>query len=60
MSTPNVTRDTLALAKEKGLRVALLPQWYDVDTRDELERLERELPRSANGSGRHTRDFLKL
>ncbi len=60
MSTPNVTRDTLALAKEKGLRVALLPQWYDVDTRDELERLERELPRSANGSARHTRDFLNL
>lgn len=60
MSTPTVTRDTLALAQEQGLRVALLPEWYDVDTRDELARLERELPHAVNGWARYTREFLKL
>jgi uncharacterized protein len=60
MSTPNVMRDTLALAQEEGLRVALLPPWYDVDTREELERLKREMPHAANGLARHTREFLQL
>jgi rSAM/selenodomain-associated transferase 1 len=59
MSTPNVTRNTLTLAQEEGLRVAVLPRWYDVDTRDELERLRRELPRATNGLARHTREFFK-
>jgi rSAM/selenodomain-associated transferase 1 len=43
MSTPTVVRDTLALAAELGLRAALLPTWYDIDTAAELLRLEREL-----------------
>ena len=30
MSTPSVAADTLALAKEEGLRVGILPTWYDV------------------------------
>ena len=59
MSTPNVTRDTLALAQEEGLRVSLLPVWFDVDTRDELERLRRELHGATNGLARHTREFFK-
>lgn len=58
MSTPNVLRDTLAIAKQEHLRVALLPSWYDVDTRDELERLQNELRACTNGTARHTRAFL--
>jgi rSAM/selenodomain-associated transferase 1 len=58
MSTPHVTRDTLALAEEEGLRVALLPSWYDVDTLDELERLQRELRSASNGLARRTREFF--
>jgi rSAM/selenodomain-associated transferase 1 len=59
MSTPNVTQDTLALAHEVGLRVSLLPPWYDVDTINELERLRCELRGDTNGSAPHTRDFFK-
>jgi glycosyltransferase A (GT-A) superfamily protein (DUF2064 family) len=58
MSTPNVLRDTLAIARAEHLRVALLPAWYDVDTRDELERLRNELRFSRNGTAHHTREFL--
>ncbi|HWQ13205.1 MAG TPA: TIGR04282 family arsenosugar biosynthesis glycosyltransferase [Roseiflexaceae bacterium] len=50
MSTPTVLRDTLALAGELGLRAALLPPWYDVDTPADLVRLRDELacaPQSA-------------
>ncbi|GIV80141.1 MAG: hypothetical protein KatS3mg050_4535 [Litorilinea sp.] len=43
MSTDHVLQDTLAIARELGLAVALLPTWYDVDTAAELERLEQEL-----------------
>jgi rSAM/selenodomain-associated transferase 1 len=58
MSTPNVLRDTLAIAQAEGLRVALLPAWYDVDTRDELEQLRNELRFSKNETAPHTREFL--
>jgi uncharacterized protein len=43
MSTPTVVQDTLALAAELGLRTALLPTWYDVDTVADLARLQQEL-----------------
>ncbi len=58
MSTPFVVRDTLALAEEMGLRVALLPTWYDVDTIAELARLRTELAESAKQTARHTRTLL--
>jgi len=58
MSTPHVLRDTLALARESGLRVALLPAWYDVDTLQELQRLRAELRFHRDGLARHTREFL--
>jgi rSAM/selenodomain-associated transferase 1 len=38
MSTSHVLQDTLALARQEGLRVELLPAWYDVDDRQSLER----------------------
>jgi uncharacterized protein len=58
MSTPFVVRDTVALASELGLRVALLPQWYDVDTVAELDRLRVELRETPTQVGWHTRAFL--
>lgn len=58
MSTASVLTDTLALAAELKLRVALLPTWYDVDTAAELDRLKQELTTSTNSLGRHTRAFL--
>jgi rSAM/selenodomain-associated transferase 1 len=58
MSTPHVARDTLALAEQLGLRVALLPSWYDVDTVAELDRLRAELREAPPEAARHTRAFL--
>jgi hypothetical protein len=43
MSTPHVLRDTLALAEEEGLHVALLPPWYDVDDLPSFLRLRAEV-----------------
>jgi hypothetical protein len=59
MSTPDVLRDTLSRAEQAGLRVALLPMWYDVDTVQELQRLRGELVARADGLAPHTREFLK-
>jgi rSAM/selenodomain-associated transferase 1 len=58
MSTPHVLADTLAVARAERLRVALLPEWYDVDTRDELVRLRNELRLSTNSTAHYTREFL--
>ncbi len=58
MSTPFVVRDTLALASELELRAALLPQWYDVDTVAELNRLRVELRETPIEVARHTRAML--
>jgi hypothetical protein len=55
MSTPRVLADTLALAAESKITVALLPEWYDVDTAAELEQLRRELSALSDGSAVHTR-----
>ncbi len=58
MSTPHVLRDTLLLADEEGLTTALTPPWYDVDTIDELAKLQRELTRRPPETARHTRGFF--
>jgi rSAM/selenodomain-associated transferase 1 len=58
MSTPNVVRDTRALAEQLGVQVALLPTWYDVDTAAELDRLRAELQDAPPHAARHTRAFL--
>ncbi len=57
MSTPTVLAETLALAESLGLRVALLPPWYDVDTADELRRLRADLDADP-GSAPWTRAAL--
>ena len=38
-STPAVLDETLARARRLGLRLALLPAWFDVDRGEDLERL---------------------
>src|SRR5215210_1032277 len=58
MSTPHVVRDTLALAEQLGLKVALLPTWYDVDTVAELDRLRAALRDAPPHTARYTRAFL--
>jgi rSAM/selenodomain-associated transferase 1 len=60
MSTPTVTADTLALAKEARLRVELLPTWYDVDDADALARLATELAQISPDVACHTRTFFAL
>jgi rSAM/selenodomain-associated transferase 1 len=59
MSTPNVVADTLALAAEEGLRVKLLPAWYDVDDATSLARLIAELADAPAEVAAHTRAFLR-
>jgi uncharacterized protein len=58
MSTPFVVRDTLALADALGLKVTLLPPWYDVDTVAELERLRTELATASEQTAPRTRALL--
>ncbi len=54
MSTPTVLADTVALALGAGLRVAMLPSWYDVDDDAALSRMR------ANGHvGRHVEEFIR-
>lgn len=58
MSTPTVLADTLALAGDLGLRVALLPPWYDIDTAADLERLRANLATAPPEVAPATRAFL--
>lgn len=59
MSTPHVAADTMALALEEGLRVALLPTWYDVDDAESLTRLQADLASAPLHIARHTQAFLQ-
>jgi rSAM/selenodomain-associated transferase 1 len=58
MSTPTVLADTVARAAMRGLRVALLPHWYDVDTIADLARLATALRHAPPDSAAATRAFL--
>jgi rSAM/selenodomain-associated transferase 1 len=59
MSTDHVLADTLALAESNGLTVSLLPTWYDVDTIEDLYRLDEELAgMSKNEIAASTRRWL--
>jgi uncharacterized protein len=59
MSTPHVTAETLALAREDDLRVALLPPWYDIDDAASLARLLDELRSAPSSIAPHTRSCLR-
>ena len=60
MSTPHVLSDTLELAKATGLRVALLPAWYDVDTLADLHRLDDQADSLEGNHAAATRGWLKV
>jgi glycosyltransferase A (GT-A) superfamily protein (DUF2064 family) len=59
MSTPTVLAETLALAGVDGLRVALLPPWYDVDEPADLRRLAEELAHAPPSVAARTREYLQ-
>jgi rSAM/selenodomain-associated transferase 1 len=59
-STERVTAQTLARARMMGLRVALLPAWYDVDTAADLDRLRAEIAALPANALFHTRRFLQI
>jgi rSAM/selenodomain-associated transferase 1 len=58
MSTATVLAETLALAKQEGLRTVCLPSWYDVDTYEDLARLTKDLSSLPRSRAPHTRAFL--
>lgn len=57
-STPQVLPQTRQRAAELGLQTALTPQWYDVDTLEDLRHLLAELPSLPPDRLAHTRAFL--
>lgn len=59
MSTAHVLADTLQLAREANLRVALLSRWYDVDDQPSLERLIAEVRAAEAAVAPHTRSVLE-
>ncbi|HEV8674399.1 MAG TPA: TIGR04282 family arsenosugar biosynthesis glycosyltransferase [Methylomirabilota bacterium] len=63
-STPAVLDETLARARRLGLRVALLPAWFDVDREEDLARLRAGGPPAGSPAGppfspRRTLAFLE-
>lgn len=57
-STPRVLPETTRRAQALGLRVAWLPPWFDVDTKEDLERLRASVATLDGAEPRHTRRFL--
>lgn len=55
----STTRDqTLLQIKKSGKTVCMLPQWFDVDTKEDLDKLQESLARDW-GVGAHTRKALE-
>ena len=57
-STPRVYAQTLARARALNLREHAVAEWYDVDSPDDLERLQLELRSTGERLARHTRAAL--
>ncbi len=57
-STSQVLPETIRRAEAKGLRIAHLPPWYDVDTPADLERLRAALVRTEGIEPSNTRRFF--
>jgi rSAM/selenodomain-associated transferase 1 len=57
-STAHVAAQTLVRAAALGLTAARLPEWYDVDTPADLERLRAELATLPGATAPGTRAFL--
>ncbi|MGH8055627.1 MAG: TIGR04282 family arsenosugar biosynthesis glycosyltransferase [Candidatus Entotheonellia bacterium] len=58
-STSDVLPETLRRSEAKGLRVACLKPWYDIDHADDLRRLRADLQRDGTDGARHTTQFLR-
>ena len=58
-STSLVLSQTLSKASNLGLRVALLPEWYDIDTWEDFMRLEAELEHIPPDRLIYTRRFAE-
>ena len=58
MSTPDVLRQTLLRAGQLGLKMALLPEEFDVDTPADLERLQSHLKANPEIPALRTRVWL--
>lgn len=63
-STERVLEETLERAREIDLEAVLLPEWYDVDSVAEFERLKRDVldgsaSNSHSASALHTRAFIR-
>ena len=56
--TDQVLKTSLALARDAGLKCALLDELYDVDTPDDLARLVADLRSAGEATTRHTRQVL--
>lgn len=59
-STRNVLDSSLERSRHLGLRTALLPEWYDIDTRDDLLRLIASGEDSAPAVRRTARRLLRV
>jgi rSAM/selenodomain-associated transferase 1 len=57
-STDVVVPETVRRATAKGLQVAWLPPWFDVDTPEDLERLQSTLKATPGKALWHTRQFF--
>ncbi len=57
-STAQVVPETFRRAEGKGLTVATLPPWFDIDTPEDLEHLKTSLAGTAVNAARHTRRFF--
>jgi glycosyltransferase A (GT-A) superfamily protein (DUF2064 family) len=51
-STERVIPQTLAICRRLGLHVHELPEWYDVDVEEDLDRLRRDLARAPSTAPR--------
>jgi rSAM/selenodomain-associated transferase 1 len=58
-STPRVYAQTLSQARRLNLCVHAVPEWYDVDTPADMERLRLELRSGSEAVARHTRAAMR-
>jgi rSAM/selenodomain-associated transferase 1 len=58
MSTPSVLRQTLDTVERCGLRLALLPETFDIDTAADLAKLQALLEADASVQAKRTRAWL--
>ncbi len=58
-STSRVLAETVERAETKGLQVAYLPDWFDVDTPEDLERLHAALRQNRDSVPEQTQRFLR-